>query len=388
LGSWLLLLGLPLVIRLVTHGYLPEGFGTFPPQRQTGIPGFHLGTFVIMAGTAIGVLVFLGAPSLFGFRGASQPRSRAPVPRVSFPVWFWPGLVTWLVSWGAMWSQSPALGELLHYTFVPLWWGFIAALDGWVYRRTGGQSLFARRPLTMAAIAAASSIGWFYFEYLDYFVSSNWYYPHADALPESLRVVWFGLSYTTILPSIFEVYALLRTFDGLAARYTGGPRWRPTRRAWWTILGLGVLLSAAVAVGSTAFFWAIWIGPLLILTPALALAGCWTPFTPMRDGDWSKVVLISLASLFNYLLGECWNFWSAPGNPHFWKYEVPFVNAFQLFEMPLLGYFGYLPFGMFCWIWWLHSAHVLGLAPEFELSVSRPEPITVSRAPALEPRGG
>jgi hypothetical protein len=356
----------------VAHGGLPEGFGTFPPQRQPGTPGFHLGVFVLITCLGVGTLAFLFAPSLFGFRGAPAPRTRQPVARVGAPSWFWPGVVTWLLCWAAMWSQPSALGALLNYTFVPMWWGFIAVLDAWVYRRAGGQSLFARRPLGMVAIAAASCIGWFYFEYLDYFVSSNWYYPHAHALPDSLRLAWYGLAFTTVLPAIFEVYALLRTFDGLAARYTGGPRWNPSRRTWWRLLGLGVLLMAAVTLWSSAFFWAIWIGPLLILTSALALVGCWTPFSPMREGDWSRVVLISLASVSTYFVGEMWNFWSAPGNPNFWKYEVPFVGVFHVFEMPLLGYFGYLPFGMYCWVWWLHSAHVLGLAPELELPAQAP----------------
>ena len=31
-----------------------------------------------------------------------------------------------------------------------------------------------------------------------------------------------------------------------------------------------------------------------------------------------------------------------------WEYAIPFVHRFQLFEMPLLGYAGYLPFGLEC----------------------------------------
>jgi len=123
-----------------------------------------------------------------------------------------------------------------------MWWGFIAALDGWVYRRAGGQSLFARRPLGMVALAAASFIGWFYFEYLDYFVSSNWYYPHANALPDSLRVAWFGLAFTTVLPAIFEVHALLKTTAGCGG-FTARMCWDwhrssscPPRPRGWALL--------------------------------------------------------------------------------------------------------------------------------------------------------
>jgi hypothetical protein len=39
---------------------------------------------------------------------------------------------------------------------------------------------------------------------------------------------------------------------------------------------------------------------------------------------------------------EAWNFYSYPK----WVYHVPFVSWLKLFEMPLLGYGGYLPFAL------------------------------------------
>jgi hypothetical protein len=39
-----------------------------------------------------------------------------------------------------------------------------------------------------------------------------------------------------------------------------------------------------------------------------------------------------------------WNYCSMPR----WGYSIPFVHRFQIFEMPLLGYAGYLPFGLEC----------------------------------------
>jgi hypothetical protein len=37
-----------------------------------------------------------------------------------------------------------------------------------------------------------------------------------------------------------------------------------------------------------------------------------------------------------------WNFFSFPK----WHYQVPYVSFLHIFEMPLLGYGGYLPFGL------------------------------------------
>jgi hypothetical protein len=37
-----------------------------------------------------------------------------------------------------------------------------------------------------------------------------------------------------------------------------------------------------------------------------------------------------------------WNYWSFPK----WIYLIPYVDRPKLFEMPLLGYGGYLPFAL------------------------------------------
>jgi hypothetical protein len=39
--------------------------------------------------------------------------------------------------------------------------------------------------------------------------------------------------------------------------------------------------------------------------------------------------------------------WNSGSLAH-WEYGIPFTHRFQLFEMPLLGYAGYLPFGLEC----------------------------------------
>jgi hypothetical protein len=37
-------------------------------------------------------------------------------------------------------------------------------------------------------------------------------------------------------------------------------------------------------------------------------------------------------------------------NPNYWRYDIPYVNVIHIFsEMPLLGYFGYIPFGVLVW---------------------------------------
>lgn len=95
----------------------------------------------------------------------------------------------------------------------------------------------------------------------------------------------------------------------------------------------------------------------------------------MKNGDWSKVILVGLATVFNGFFWEFWNFGSewfhddAPTNPNYWKYSVPYLDKFHIFsEMPVLGYFGYLFFGLNCWIIWLIAAYVFKFDADIEVT--------------------
>jgi hypothetical protein len=64
----------------------------------------------------------------------------------------------------------------------------------------------------------------------------------------------------------------------------------------------------------------------------------------MCAGHWSIAVSSALAALFCGGFWEMWNYFSLAK----WEYSIPFVHRFLIFEMPLLGYAGYLPFGLEC----------------------------------------
>ena len=49
-----------------------------------------------------------------------------------------------------------------------------------------------------------------------------------------------------------------------------------------------------------------------------------------------------LAALICGGFWEMWNYNSLAK----WEYAVPFVGRYRVFEMPVLGYAGYLPFGL------------------------------------------
>lgn len=331
--------------------HLPPGFAIFPPLFVEAPPGFDLVIFIGLALVEAVIVLFLLFPQWFGFTIPSPAPKSTPV---QFPAWFWIGAALTLFFWWLMWARVTPFGDLVYFAFTPLWWGFILTLDGLVYHRSGGYSLLAARPKTLLISAAVSLVGWFYFEYFDYFALGNWYYPNSTMpeLSHAIVVLLYLTAYTTVWPVIFEWYTLLNTFPGLASRYSKGPK---IALPGGLLFGGGFILIFGVVFFPYPLFWVMWIGPLAIFSGHLIRKGIWNPFTPMAEGNWGPALLMALSGMFNGFFWELWNWGSAhPAqpvtNPNYWVYDIPYVNVIHIFaEMPLLGYMGYMPFGILAW---------------------------------------
>lgn len=342
--------------------HLPPGFGVFPPLFVTEPPGFNLVIFTLLALIEAGLIVFLIFPQWFGFQPVQPP---APPTPVKFPFWFWIGAVLTLFFWWLMWARVTPFGDLVYYAFSPLWWGFILALDGIVYRRSAGQSLLATKPATFVISAVISLVGWCYFEYYDYFALGTWYYPNSvmPQLSHQTIVIIFLVAYTTVWPAIFEWYMLLNTCPSLATRYSNGPKLAlPGNLLLWG----GFALVTAMVFLPHPLFWVVWIGTLAIFAGMMIRLNIWTPFTALAEGNWGPMLLVGMGTIFNGFFWEMWNYGSAHPtlpvtNPNYWVYDIPYVNVIHIFsEMPLLGYFGYAPFGIMAWVFFIWAGKVFG----------------------------
>ena len=254
-----------------------------------------------------------------------------------------------------MWTRDTPFGDLVFWSFTPLWWGFIFFLDGIVYKRNNGASLFATKPKTLLLTGIVSTVGWVYFEYYDYFVLGNWYYPNAYQIPWSkvTLTIEFLITYSMITPVFFQWYNLFNTFPRFVARYQNGPK-MVLNGNYMIILGL--IIIALMVLMPYKMFWAVWIGPFVVMTGILLRLNIWNPFTDIAKGNWNDGVLIGLASFTNGILWEFWNYGSSHPvdpitNPNYWVYNIPYVDVIHIFsEMPLLGYWGYIPFGVLVWL--------------------------------------
>jgi len=85
----------------------------------------------------------------------------------------------------------------------------------------------------------------------------------------------------------------------------------------------------------------IWLSVALILDPINNLLRRKSALAHIAVGDWRFIVL-PLAGLCCGFLWEMWNFYALPK----WYYTISYVSFWKIFEMPLLGYSGYLPFAL------------------------------------------
>ena len=88
----------------------------------------------------------------------------------------------------------------------------------------------------------------------------------------------------------------------------------------------------------------LWISPLMVFVLVQVALKEPCVLDTLATGNWSLVIRFAFASLICGLTWETWNYYSMAK----WIYAVPYVHRFQVWEMPLLGFGGYLPFGMEC----------------------------------------
>lgn len=268
---------------------------------------------------------------------------RGPAAR-PFPWWGWAGIAFGIVAWVLAWSRFSWFTPLQPFTFTPLWVSYILVVNALTYWR-GSRCMMLDRPGFFALVFPVSAIFWWFFEYLNRFVQ-NWYYEGVSGLDPLQYFLFATLPFSTVLPAVLGTYELLNSVPRMGRgldRFVPIRVSRPRAGAGVALFVAGAGL-AAVGVWPDYLFPLVWVSPVLILSAIQVLRGRNTPLSGIQFGFWRHAVLLSLAALICGFFWEMWNFHSLAR----WKYAVPFVGEFRIFEMPVLGYLGYLPFGWEC----------------------------------------
>ena len=334
-----MLLGLPL-LGVVVAGYPVERYFEFPPiTRYIEHAPF---SWIAFWGYTI-FIVILTFPFILRRFKAAEAWEPKPKPLYRFPWWGWSGLGFGIIAWIFAWSRFSWFAQLQPHTFTPLWVSFIVVINALTFKRTGRCTMLDR-PGFFLILFPFSALFWWFFEYLNRFVQ-NWYYMGVRFEP--MEYFWYAtLSFSTVLPAVLGARQWIASFKGFRERYGNFFPIKIARPG----LAAGLVLTVSgfgltgIGIWPDYLFPLLWISPLLIVVSLQTLMKERHVLSDIACGNWLWVVTSALAALLCGLFWETWNFYSLAK----WIYTVPFVHRFQIFEMPILGYGGYLPFGLEC----------------------------------------
>lgn len=312
-----------------------------PPRPAFGAAtGFSWTAFWLLAA----IIVAAVAPFVWRLQKAPASAPGPAIRRLAFPIWGWAALLWLAASWTLAWTRLPWFESFQQHTFTPLWLGYIGVVNAITMQRAG-SCLLTREPARFAALFLLSAFFWWFFEYLNRFVA-NWRYTGIGDF-DALEYTFFAtLAFSTVLPAVTSTAEWIGTFPRLDAAFA---RWYPMRiprpkLAAALVLALTTLSLAALGVFREYVFPLVWISPVLVIICLQALGGRATVVAPLARGDWRGIGSFTAAALICGFVWEMWNY----GSLARWEYSIPYVDRFRLFEMPALGYAGYLPFGIEC----------------------------------------
>ena len=225
--------------------------------------------------------------------------------------------------------------------YVLVWWPYILTVDGLVYRRKG-SSLLTHRRREFFQLLPWSLVFWLVFELFN-IALNNWHYV---MIPQNSLVRWtaYAVAFATVLPAIFETKELLHAYDlfkqSSVKAITSSTRWYKP----FVIIGLAFLILPLLL--PQYCFPLVWLGFIFLLEPFNHRMGAPSLMREWEQGSLRTLYLLLVAGAICGLLWEFWNFWSITK----WIYTIPYVGWLKVFEMPILGFFGFPPFAVECFV--------------------------------------
>jgi len=249
---------------------------------------------------------------------------------------FWIGLALIAVAWPLNWLLE---GLRTHLLFFPLWLGYILVVDGLVLYRKG-TSLLTRNTRAFVGLFVVSIPVWWLFEAINW-RTQNWEYLGREHFSDLFFFVLSSLSFSTVIPAVFGTAELVSTM-GWIKRLPKGPVIKPVPIVLWAFFFTGLAMLSAMLIWPKMFFPFIWLSFYFILAPINVWLGNRSLSEYTAVGNWRPVVAQWIGALICGFFWEMWNFYAFPK----WIYHVSPFEFLYLFEMPLMGYGGYLPFGL------------------------------------------
>jgi len=248
--------------------------------------------------------------------------------------------------WGILGVCMLLLGELGLFTqFAPLFqwhfhlifFGLILLVDSLV-ELIKGKSLISDNFGKFLLLLVLSAVFWWIFEVINIYLSS-WVMPGQGFALTWSEFLIRSLRYMTYLTLIFEFAELIRSLR-LFEKYKLKHKHKISRLLIVSFIFLGFASFVLPAVWPKYFFALVWLAFFFLLDPINYLHGEPSLIKHFKDRRIGVILSLATAGLICGLLWEYFNFY----NPGGWSYTIPFVGFLKIYEMPILGYLGYIPF--------------------------------------------
>jgi hypothetical protein len=333
-----MLLSIPLFVVVYTERFV-QLYLQFPPRELfTEKFPFSLPIFTLVAACGFACL-YLSLLPLKKLKIRKQAKGK-------FPLYGYLAIVYVLAMWAISWNRFSWFESLQLHSFSFLWLGFIVIANAFLKRRNA-SSLFEKETLSYILVFPLSAGFWWLFEYLNRFVQ-NWYYQAVSQL-ESQQYVWFAsIGFATLLPSVWVMKEIVESYFELPSENEAVFSLNSGQCFDLAVIGIASSFGALLLLPlyPQALYPFVWVLPITLFGSYSIALGHLGSGLLVDKLFLARCSFWALASLFCGLLWEMWNYHSFAK----WIYHISYVDVFKVFEMPLLGYFGYLPFGLCCWI--------------------------------------
>jgi hypothetical protein len=248
----------------------------------------------------------------------------------------WAGLILVSLCWPLNWALP---GVRTAYLFFPLWLGYILVVDVLVESRRG-SSIWTRSNKEFVLLFILSAPAWWLFELINR-RTQNWEYRGAEVFSDLEYNLLCTISFSIVIPAVLETAELVRSFQWID-HLARGAKIQPTTRLCLGLLLIGLAMLILMLLWPRIFYPFAWTSLVLILEPLNRWLGRRNFLDKLQSGDWRPVIALPLGTLICGFFWEMWNYYSFPK----WVYHTPGAEFMHIFEMPLLGYIGYIPFGL------------------------------------------
>jgi hypothetical protein len=251
-----------------------------------------------------------------------------------FPFYGFAALLLMLISWYFNWTLD---GLRTHFLFFPLWLGYCLLVDALVKWRKG-HSLLSRDLKKYVSLFLISIPVWWFFELVN-LRTQNWEYLGREHFSDLEYFLFASLSFSTVIPAVFGTAELVSTFTWMKERIPG-PRIPATRQGLWVLFVIGWIALLLMLFWPDYFFPFVWVSVFLLFDVINHWLGYRSLVAYSDQRNWRPMISLALGCLVCGFFWEMWNYYAFPK----WIYHIPGVDFFHVFEMPLPGYLGYIPF--------------------------------------------